>query len=75
MERPTEEHIKAVKRILRYINGTLDYGLCYKKSTKTTRLTSYSDSNHAGDIDNRKSTSGNLFFLWKCPMSWQSLKQ
>jgi hypothetical protein len=75
MERPTEEHMKAVKRVLRYINGTLDYGLCYEKSTETTRLAGYSDSDHAGDIDNRKSTSGNLFYLGKCSMSWQSLKQ
>jgi hypothetical protein len=63
MERPTEEHMKVVKCILRYVNGTLDYGLCYKKSTKTTRLTGYSDSDHADDIDNCKSTSGNIFYL------------
>jgi hypothetical protein len=75
MERPTKEHMKAVKCILCYNNGTLDYCLHYKKSTETTRLTSYSDSDHAGDIDNRKSTSGNLFYLGKCPVSWQSLKQ
>jgi hypothetical protein len=75
MERPTEEHMKAVKRILRYINGTLDYGLRYEKSTETTQLVGYSDSDHAGDIDNHKSTSGNLFYLGKCPVSWQSLKQ
>jgi hypothetical protein len=36
MERPTEEHMKAVKCILRYINGTLDYGLRYEESTETT---------------------------------------
>jgi hypothetical protein len=47
MERPTEEHMKAVKRILRYVNGTLDYGLRYKKSTETTQLAGYSDSDHA----------------------------
>jgi histone deacetylase 1/2 len=75
MERPTEEHMKAVKRILRYVNGTLDYGLRYEKSTETTRLASYSDIDHAGDIDNHKSSSGNLFYLGKCPVSWQSLKQ
>jgi hypothetical protein len=38
-------------------------------------LVGYSDSDHAGDVDNRKSTSGNLFYLGKCPVSWQSLKQ
>jgi hypothetical protein len=67
--------MKAVKRILRYINGTFDYSLHYEKSTETTRLASYSDIDHAGDIDNHKSSSGNLFYLGKCPVSWQSLKQ
>jgi hypothetical protein len=75
MKRLTEEHMKAVKRILRYLNGTLDYDLLYEKSTETTRLAGHSDSDHAGDINNRKSTSGNLFYLGKCPVSWQSLKQ
>jgi hypothetical protein len=75
MDRPTEEYMKAVKRILRYVNSTLDYGLCYEKSTETTQLAGYSDSDHTGDIDNCKSTSGNLFYLGKCPVSWQSLKQ
>jgi hypothetical protein len=72
MERPTEEHMKAVKRILLYVNSMLDYGLRYEKLTETTWLASSSDSNHAGDVDNRKSTSGNLFYLGKCPVSWQS---
>jgi hypothetical protein len=64
-----------VKRILCYVNGTLDYGLCYEKLTKITWLAGYSHSDHAGDVDNHKSTSGNLFYLGKCPVSWQSLKQ
>jgi hypothetical protein len=38
-------------------------------------LTGYSDSDYAGDVDNRKSTSDSLFYLRKCPVSWQSLKQ
>jgi hypothetical protein len=71
MERLTEEHMKAVKCILRYVNSTLDYDLRYEKTTETTRLASYSDSDHADDIDNRKSTSSNIFYLGKCPVSWQ----
>jgi hypothetical protein len=38
-------------------------------------LVGYSDNDHAGDIDTRKSTSGILFFLGKCHISWQSVKQ
>jgi hypothetical protein len=75
MERLTEEHMKAVKRILRYVNGMLNYGLRYEKSTKATWLAGYNDNDHADDVDNRKSTSGNLFYLGKCSASWQSLKQ
>lgn len=75
IERPTEEHMMAVKRILRYVAGTTHYGLHYKRKTKETRLVGYSDSDLAGDIDTRNSTSGTLFFLGNCLVSWQSLKQ
>jgi hypothetical protein len=47
MQRPTTEHQQAVKRIIRYIAGTLDHG-----------LVGYSNSDHAGDIKTSKSTSG-----------------
>jgi hypothetical protein len=75
LERPTEEHLQAVKKILRYIAGTLQYGLRYGRRTGTTRLVGYCDSDLAGDIDTRKSTTGTLFFLGKSLVSWQSLKQ
>ena len=75
MERLTEEHLVAVKRILRYIAGTLNYGLRYKRRTGGVRLVGYSDSDLAGGIDTRKSTSGNLLFLEKSLISWQSVKQ
>jgi hypothetical protein len=64
-----------VKKILRYIAGTLQYGLRYGRRTGMTRLVGYCDSDLAGDIDTRKSTRGALFFLDKCLVSWQSLKQ
>jgi hypothetical protein len=75
LERPTEEHLQAVKKILRYIAGTLQYGLRYGWRTGTTRLVGCCDSDLAGDIDTRKSTTGALFFLGKSLVSWQSLKQ
>jgi hypothetical protein len=75
LERPTEEHLQAVKKILRYIIGTLQYGLRYGRRTGTTRLVGYCDSDLASDIDTRKSTTGALFFLGKSLVSWQSLKQ
>ena len=75
MERPTEEHMVAVKRILRYVAGTMEYGLHYKREKEEQRLIGYSDSDLAGDIDTRRSTSGMLFFLGSSLVSWQSIKQ
>jgi hypothetical protein len=75
LEQPTDEHFQAVKKILRYIAGTLQYGLRYGRRTGMTRLVDYCDSDLAGDIDTRKSTTCTLFFLGKSLVSWQSVKQ
>jgi hypothetical protein len=75
MERPTTEHEQAVKRIIRYVAGTLDHGLHYPRCPGAADFVGYSDSDHAGDIDTSKSTSGIMFFLGKCLVSWQSVKQ
>jgi hypothetical protein len=55
--------------------GTLDYGLHYKRALGTARFVGYCDSDLAGDIDTIKSTSGTMFFLGDCLVSWQSIKQ
>jgi hypothetical protein len=75
LQRPTTEHEQAVKRIIFYVAGTLDHGLYYPRCPREAHLVGYSDSDHAGDIDTSKSTSGILFFLDKCLISWQSVKQ
>jgi hypothetical protein len=75
MEKPTKEHMMAVKHILRYVKGTLNIGCSYKKLTGEPRLLGYSDSDHAGDIDDRKSTTGVLYYYGDCPVSWTSQKQ
>jgi hypothetical protein len=75
MQRPTTEHQQAVKRIIRYVAGTLDHGLYYPRCPGEAHLVGYSDSDHAGDIDISKSTSGILFFFGKCLVSFQSVKQ
>jgi hypothetical protein len=68
MQRLTTEHQQAVKRIIRYVVGTLDHGLYYPRCPGGAHLVGYSDSDHAGDIDTSKSTSGILFF-GKCLVS------
>ncbi|XP_025822342.1 uncharacterized protein LOC112898180 [Panicum hallii] len=59
-------HLQAVKRIICYVAGTLDYGLHYPRCPCATHFIGYSDSDHAGDIDMSKSTNGTMFFLGKC---------
>ena len=63
-----------VKRILRYIQGTLHYGLTYSSSVPVS-LSAYSDADWAGDITTRRSTTGFVVFLGSNPISWQSKKQ
>nr|GFB92191.1 copia protein [Tanacetum cinerariifolium] len=56
--RPTEKHVHAVKRIFRYIRGTVHRGLWYPKDSSVA-LTAFADADHAGCQDTRRSTSGN----------------
>jgi hypothetical protein len=75
MQRSTTEHQQAVKRIIRYVAGTLDHDLYYSRCPGEAHLVGYSDTDHAGDIDTSKSTSEILFFFGKSLVSWQSVKQ
>jgi hypothetical protein len=76
MERPTEMHVAAIKRIMRYLKGTLSLGIMYKKvSGDVLQLNGWTDSDYAGDLDDRKSTSGYLFMLGGGAVSWSSKKQ
>ncbi|XP_039803640.1 secreted RxLR effector protein 161-like [Panicum virgatum] len=76
MAEPREDHLVAVKHLLRYVAGTRDYGLVYpRRSRGELELIGFSDSDMAGDVDGRRSTTGVLFFLGACPISWQSMKQ
>jgi hypothetical protein len=75
MEAPTTEHWAAVKHILRYIKGTTDYGIVYLKEKGKVKILGYSDSDMAGDVDDRKSTSGVAYFLGNSIVSWLSQKQ
>jgi hypothetical protein len=75
MENPTTEHLAAVKHILRYVKGTHNLGIKYNMSgSGNFQLIGFSDSDLAGDIDDRKSTTGVLFYLGSCPISWLSQK-
>lgn len=71
MHAPREVHWGLVKRILRYLRGTLDNGLRISASP-TTHLTVYSDADWAGCPDTRRSTSGYCMFLGDSLVSWSS---
>ncbi|XP_047149161.1 secreted RxLR effector protein 161-like [Vigna umbellata] len=74
MAQPTETHWSAIKRILRYLKGTTELGIFYKKEEDTT-LMAYTNNDFAGDIDGRKSISGFIFSLGTGAVSWSSKKQ
>ncbi|KAK6149332.1 hypothetical protein DH2020_016857 [Rehmannia glutinosa] len=74
LSNPKESHMSAVKRIFRYLKGTIQYGLFYPKN-ENFYLKGYSDSDYAGNIDDRKSTSGSCQFIGDCLVSWFSKKQ
>ena len=61
MSRPSREHWQGVKRILRYIKGTVDYGLLFTTIDAHPILSGYSDADWGGDIETRRSTSGYVF--------------
>ena len=74
MDQPHETHLVAAKRILCYIKGTLNYGLMYEKS-KSFLLSGFVDADWAGDVNDRRSTTGFCFTAGSAAISWCSKKQ
>jgi hypothetical protein len=73
MESRKYSHWKMAKRIMRYVAGNLKFGLCYTKSD-SNQLYGYTHSDFAGNLDDRKSTSGHVFQLGTNLISWASKK-
>nr|GEX96297.1 hypothetical protein [Tanacetum cinerariifolium] len=73
VSKPTEVHFAVAKRVLRYLQGTLDYGIWYKRGDG--RMEVFTDSDFAGDQNDRKSTSGYLVLWDEAVVSWSSKKQ
>ena len=74
MQKPSQIHYGVGKRILRYLQGTKEFGIWYKIMTNS-RMIGYTDSDWAGLIDDMKSTSGYAFSLGSGIFSWASKKQ
>ncbi|XP_059629958.1 uncharacterized mitochondrial protein AtMg00810-like [Cornus florida] len=74
MHNPSQIHVGAAKRVLRYIQGTLDFGILYEKNVDA-KLFGFCDSDWAGCVDDMRSTSGCAFSLGSGVFSWASKKQ
>ena len=74
MAHPTNVHLSLVKRILRYLQGTVNCGLTYSASSQL-HLTAFNDANWASNINTWRSTTGYVVFLGLNPISCQSKKQ
>ncbi|GKE44978.1 hypothetical protein Tco_1472262, partial [Tanacetum coccineum] len=72
--KPTEKHLNSVKRIFRYLKGTINMGIWYSKDTGVS-LTAYADADHVGCQDIRRSTSGSAQFLGDKLVGWSSKKK
>lgn len=74
MHNPSKHHYGTAKRVLRYLAGTKDLRMWYRK-TKDFNLIGFTDSDWAGSVADRKSTSGSCFILGTAAVSWSSKKQ
>ena len=70
---PKQSHLLAVKRIFKYLKGTMTYGLWYPRN-QNFQLTAYSDADWEKCLDERKRTSGGAFFLGDSLVAWLSNK-
>ena len=69
MHRPSTNHWNAVKRVLRYLKGTSDFGL-FLSSRNPLSLIAFADTDWASDVDTRTSTSAYVVLLGTNPISW-----
>ncbi|XP_059289347.1 secreted RxLR effector protein 161-like [Lycium ferocissimum] len=70
---PKESHLKAIKRILRYLKGTSELGLWYPRGSNFN-LVGYTDADYAGCMVDRESTIGMAHFMGSCLISWATKK-
>ncbi|XP_062085779.1 secreted RxLR effector protein 161-like [Humulus lupulus] len=69
MHHPKKPHLEAVRRMLRYVKDTINYGLVYKKGDEV-KIVGYCDTDYAGDYDTRRSSTGYVFKLGSGAVSW-----
>uniref|UniRef100_A0A2N9EUJ4 CCHC-type domain-containing protein n=1 Tax=Fagus sylvatica TaxID=28930 RepID=A0A2N9EUJ4_FAGSY len=75
MANPGREHWNAVKWIFRYLKGTAEYGILFSRQPGTNSVVGYVDADYAGEVDDRRSTTGYVFTLSGGPICWKSTLQ
>ncbi|KAE8678885.1 Serine/threonine-protein kinase Nek5 [Hibiscus syriacus] len=75
MSKPGKQHWDAVKWIFRYLKGTVGHGIVFGSQRDNPLVVGYVDSDYAGDLDNRRSTTGYVFTLGGGPICWKSTVQ
>lgn len=74
MQNPRKPHLDAVRKVLRYVKTTLNYGIVFKRGGEC-KLAGFCDADYAGDLDSRMSTTGYVFMLGSSVVSWCSKRQ
>ncbi|GKA19025.1 ribonuclease H-like domain, reverse transcriptase, RNA-dependent DNA polymerase [Tanacetum coccineum] len=74
MQEPKEQHMKAIKQVLRYVKGTKDYGITYKHNGGN-KIHGYSDSSYGVNTQEGKGTTGIIFYYGESPINWSTQKQ
>ena len=77
LSKPRQGHLTAAKHVMRYLKGTIDYEICYRRCENGLSLIGYCDADWASSPEDRRSTTGYCFSLTKegAPISWKSRKQ
>ncbi|GJS04946.1 ribonuclease H-like domain, reverse transcriptase, RNA-dependent DNA polymerase [Tanacetum coccineum] len=74
MQEPKEQHMKAIKKVLRYVKGTKDYGIAYKHN-EGNKIYGYSDGSYGVNTQEGKGTTDIIFYYGESPISWSTQKQ
>lgn len=75
MSNPGKAHWDALKWILRYLKGTKGLGILFERKQEEACVAGFVDSDYAGDLDKRRSTTGYVFTCGGGPVSWRSMLQ
>ncbi|PWA81315.1 ribonuclease H-like domain, Reverse transcriptase, RNA-dependent DNA polymerase [Artemisia annua] len=74
MQEPKEQHMKAIRQVLRYVKGTINYGITYKHNGGN-KIQGFSDSSYGVNTQEGKGTTGIIFYYGDSPISWSTKKQ